>query len=96
MNSPPKETGALLHAPISKLAVRNYHSQAATQGCGHTGIAVEERKLTAFRLARLAMCPRLNKWEQHFIESVSRRQRLTHRQQAIVDRLVATYLEVGK
>ena len=57
---------------------------------------VERRRLNGFRLAKLGMCPRLTKWEQHFVESVSWRQKLSPRQQEIVDRLVETYLELGK
>jgi hypothetical protein len=44
-------------------------------------------------LCKLSMCDRLTKWEQNFIRDVSQRNRLTHRQQEILDRLVATYLE---
>jgi hypothetical protein len=35
-HAPPKETGALLHAPISKLAAGHYHSSGAAQGCCHS------------------------------------------------------------
>jgi hypothetical protein len=52
------------------------------------------QKFSGYRLARLAMCDRLSQWERNFVHDVSRRRKLTHRQQAIVDRLVATHLEV--
>jgi hypothetical protein len=51
---------------------------------------------SGYRLARLAMCDRLSLWERNFVHDLSQRRKLTHRQQAIVDRLAATYLEVGK
>lgn len=56
---------------------------------------VERQKLNGFRLARLGMCGRLTNWERNFVRDVLRRRKLSPKQQAIVDRLVATYLEGG-
>jgi hypothetical protein len=54
---------------------------------------VERRTLNAFKLARLAMCETLSKWERQFIRDVSQRRKVSPKQQAIVDRLAAQYLE---
>ena len=51
------------------------------------------RKLTAYRLARLAMCSSLSAWERSFVRDVSQRRNLSPRQQEVVDGLCATYLE---
>ena len=57
---------------------------------------VERRRLNGYRLARLGMCPSLNRWEANFVQSASQCKKISRRQQAIVDRLVATYLEILK
>jgi hypothetical protein len=54
---------------------------------------IEHRRLNSYRLAKLAMCDRLTRWEQSFVENVSQRKTLSPRQQRVVDRLVAEYLE---
>jgi len=60
-------------------------------------LRISPRTLDAWmRQGRLAMCDRLSRWERNFVHDVSQRRKLTHRQQAIVDRLAATYLEVCK
>jgi hypothetical protein len=55
---------------------------------------IAHRQLNSFKLAKLAMCDRLNRWEQSFVENVSQRKTLSPRQQEIVDRLIAQYLQV--
>ena len=52
---------------------------------------IERQRLNAFRLARLAMCDRLNSWERGFVRDVSKRRKLSPKQQAIIDRLVRQY-----
>jgi len=54
---------------------------------------VERQQSNAFKLARLAMCPRLTHWERKFIASVTHRTRLSPKQSAIIDRLVRQHLE---
>jgi hypothetical protein len=44
------------------------------------------------RLARLGMCDRLTHWERNFVLGISGRAKLSPKQQAIIDRLAATYL----
>lgn len=61
--------------------------QDATQAC---------QKFSGYRMARLAMCDRLSRWERNFVHDVSQHRKLTHRQQTIVDRLVATYLDTRR
>ena len=54
---------------------------------------VQRQRLNAFRLARLAMRPDLTGWERQFIRSVGEKKHLSPKQQALVERLCATYLE---
>jgi hypothetical protein len=54
---------------------------------------VARRRLNGFRIAKLLMCPRLDPWETSFVSSVSRLAKLSPRQQQVVDRLSADYLE---
>jgi hypothetical protein len=55
---------------------------------------VGDRRLSnAFRIAKLAMMPGLTHWERNFVRSISHRTRLSPKQQQIIDRLCATYLE---
>ena len=56
---------------------------------------VERQKLNAFKLARLAMCARLSPWECAFVREVSQRRKVSPKQQEIIDRLSATYLQGG-
>ena len=53
----------------------------------------ERQKLNGFKLAKLAMRPELTHWERNFVRSISHRTRLSPKQQQIIDRLCATYLE---
>jgi hypothetical protein len=48
-----------------------------------------------YKLARLAMCERLNGWERRFVDDLAKRgsNKLSPKQQAVFDRLVATYLD---
>lgn len=104
MTSPPKKRVAVLEPPKAKPAGEYFactHSatRAEVMPDGHIHHArpetVERRRLNGYRLAKLGMCSNLSKWEANFVQSVSQRNRLTHRQQEIVDRLVATHLEGG-
>jgi hypothetical protein len=55
---------------------------------------VERRKLNGLRLAKLQMCAGLNSWEREFIQSLAKQgNKLSPKQQAVSDRLCATYLE---
>jgi hypothetical protein len=54
---------------------------------------IKRRTLNGFRLARLAMCEGLNFWERGFVRDISNRQKLSPRQQEILDELVAKFLE---
>jgi hypothetical protein len=54
---------------------------------------IERRTLNAFKLARLAMRPDLTGWERQFIRSVSGKKHLSPKQEALLVRLYATYLE---
>jgi hypothetical protein len=53
---------------------------------------IERRRLNGCRLARLAVCD-LTSWERNFVTDVSQQKKVSRRQQAIIDELVATYLE---
>jgi hypothetical protein len=54
---------------------------------------VTRNRLNGYRIARLAMCDRLTHWERNFIRGLPPRTKLSPRQQAIIDRLVETYLK---
>lgn len=80
------------------------HTHHAREVCVHCGAftrwlprpeTVERRRLNGYRLARLGMCPSLNRWEASFVQSVSQCKKLSHRQLQIIDRLCATHLERG-
>jgi hypothetical protein len=53
---------------------------------------VERQKANAYRLSKLAMNEHLNDWERQFVADVSKHQKLSPKQQAIVDRLCTEYL----
>jgi len=57
---------------------------------------IERRRLNAFRLAKLAMCSSLSAWERGFVRSVSQQEKVSPKQQTIIDRLSATHLEAAK
>jgi hypothetical protein len=54
---------------------------------------IERERVNAFRLARLGMCEGLSKWERSFVHHVSQQRKLSPKQQALLVRLCATYLE---
>jgi hypothetical protein len=60
------------------------------------GKALPLPTFSGYRLARLAICDRLSRWERNFVHDLLQRRKLTHRQQAIVDRMVAIYLGTGR
>ena len=127
MKWPPKREGALLQAPIPKLAglaQSNSGSAIAQHVCRHNTTPLEEMppgsahfarevcvtcgcwlrwlpkpetvqraRLNAFRLARLGMCEGLSKWERSFVHHVSQQRKLSPKQEALVARLYAQYLE---
>ena len=57
---------------------------------------IERRRLNAFRLAKLAMCSYLSAWARGFVRSVSQQEKVSPKQQTIIDRLSATHLEAAK
>ena len=78
------------------------HIHHAREVCTHCGVfirwlpkpeTIERRRLNGFKLAKLAMCDRLTSWERHFVRDRSQRKRVSPKQQEIIDRLCATYLE---
>jgi hypothetical protein len=76
----------------------SHHVRLVCVACGsHLGwiekpLNTEKRRFNAMRLARLAMCEGLRSWERGFVESVSRQEKLSPRQQEILDQLSVTYL----
>jgi hypothetical protein len=54
---------------------------------------LERRRLNSFKLAKLAMVDALSDWERSFVANVLPLRRLSPKQQAIIDRLCATYLQ---
>ena len=57
---------------------------------------IERRTLNSFRLARLGMCEGLSPWQRRFVRDVSQQRKLSPKQQQIIDRLCADYLEWGR
>jgi hypothetical protein len=51
------------------------------------------QRLNAFRLARLGMCGRLSHWERNFVAGILHRQKVSPKQQQIIDRLCREYLK---
>jgi len=84
---------------IEQLANGPHFAKEVCTDCGATLRFVPKpetlarRKLNAFRLARLAMCDKLTHWERKFCRSVLHRQKVSPKQQQIIERLCATYLE---
>jgi hypothetical protein len=78
------------------------HAHYASKRCADCGAficwlpkleTIERRRLNAFKLVKLVMCDRLTSWERHFVRDASQRKRVSPKQQEIIDRLCATYLE---
>jgi hypothetical protein len=76
-----------------------HHAQITCPKCGAfvqwapKPETIERQKATAFRLAKLAMVADLTDWEKQFVADVSKHaQKLSPKQQAIVDRLCTEYL----
>jgi hypothetical protein len=78
------------------------HVHHAREVCADCGVSLRwlpkpatlvRQRLNAFKLARLAMCGRLTPWEGHFVRSVSQCRKVSPKQQEIIDRLSASYLE---
>ena len=51
------------------------------------------QRVNAFRLSKLAMHPGLSDWERNFLRDISQRRKLSPKQQTLLVRLCATYLE---
>ena len=56
---------------------------------------VERQKLNGYKLARLGMLDGLSDWERGFVRDVSKRRKLSPKQQEIIDRLCADYLKTA-
>jgi hypothetical protein len=78
------------------------HVHFAAERCSQCGCllrwipkpaTVERQKLNAFKLAKLSMIDGLSDWERSFVRSIAHQNRLSPRQQEILDRLVAKFLE---
>jgi hypothetical protein len=54
---------------------------------------IERRTLNSFKPARLAMCEGLSSWERRFVGDVLKLAKLSPRQQVLVARFYAQYLE---
>ena len=54
---------------------------------------VERQRVNAFTLAKLAMHPALSDWERRFVSDVSKKPRLSPKQNALITRLAMQYLE---
>jgi hypothetical protein len=54
---------------------------------------IERERVNAFKLAKLAMCEGLSKWERSFVHHVSQQRKLSPKQQQIIDRLAVQDLE---
>jgi hypothetical protein len=51
------------------------------------------QRFNALRLVKLTMHSGLSPWERAFVDDISKRQKLSPKQQALLDRLVRQYLE---
>jgi hypothetical protein len=57
---------------------------------------LENQKLRAARIARLAECRSLNDWEHSFISSVAKFKKHSPKQIAVIDRIFADYKGGGR
>jgi hypothetical protein len=78
------------------------HLHHAARRCAYCGChlrwlpkpeTIERRRLNRFKLPKLAMSDRLSAWERNFVRDMSQRKRVSPKQQEIIDRLCATYVE---
>ena len=101
-SEPAGEYFACTHSATHVEVMPDDHTHHAREVCVDCGAfirwlprpeTVERRRLNGYRLARLGMCPSLNRWEANFVQSVSQCKKLSQRQQQIIDRLCAEYLE---
>jgi hypothetical protein len=76
-----------------------HHAKEICDDCGaFLGWAAKlenlERRLgDSCRIAKLLMRPDLTVWERNFLKSIGTQKKLSPKQQAVVDRLAAQYLE---
>jgi hypothetical protein len=56
---------------------------------------LERANLNFFKVSKLAMRPGLTEWERRFVKSISAQKKLSPKQQAVLDQLVAKYLEAS-
>ena len=89
------------HAATVTERMPEVHTHYAAERCEHCGRFlrwlprpenVERRKLSRFRLSKLAVCSSLSAWDRRFVESLLSRKRFSPKQQQILDRLSARYL----
>jgi hypothetical protein len=99
---PAGEYFACTHSATRVEVMPDGHTHHAREVCVHCGAftrwlprpeTAERRRLNGYRLARLGMCPSLNRWEANFVQSVSQCKKLSYRQQQNIDRLCAKYLD---
>jgi len=80
-----------------------HHAKVTCRECGaflrwiSKPETLERQRRNAARLARLAMCDGLTRWERNFVNDLLNRdqRRLSPRQHAIFDRFCSDYLEGG-
>jgi hypothetical protein len=76
-----------------------HHAKETCDDCGaFVGWApklenLERRAGNSFRIAKLSMVDGLNSWEPEFLASISKQRWLSPKQQMVLDRLVAKYLD---
>jgi hypothetical protein len=99
---PGVQYAACVHSATVTKRMPEGHTHYAVRRCADCGAflrwlpkpeTIERRQLNAIKLAKLQMCHGLTAWDRHFVADVSQRKRVSPRQQQIIDRLCATYLE---
>jgi hypothetical protein len=107
IQSPQRKSKNAFPQPCTHPVVRveylpSSHVHYAAERCDSCGAWVrwtaspktlERRTLNAFKIAKLLMCEGLSPWQRRFVHDVSQQKKLSPKQQALVARLCATYLE---
>ena len=86
--------------PASRGSIHHAALRCACCGCFLRWLpkpsTLDRQKLNAFRLAKLSMHPALTDREREFVANVAQCRKLSPRQHAVLDRLVAAYLQSAR
>jgi hypothetical protein len=81
--------------PITRIDLANgiHHAKEVCAGCGRVlrwlpkPVTIERQQSNSFRIAKLSMQEGLTRWERKFLASIAQKNRLSPRQQQVLDKL---------